>query len=338
MPNSFGGNLKKSTVANLLLGPMVDRTDGNVIEESLLIAPRNVHLVKNGLFTGALKDEASNATHLGYGVYSIAVNATDTNTAGRLSVIVNDDATDAQPFHAEYFVDATDSYMWATSNNHDWSMKPQEINISGSGDAISLIGNRGITISSLNEAIMVGSLLGEGVSISSATHEALTLVSGSTTDPAVTIRAAAGAIKIDATNGQAVAITSLSDEGLSVTAGGSRPAAIFNKGPGAPTYDIEGVQDSVNVSTLSAYAATQVGGQVNAQLNTAIAEPAVGVPTATGSVRYILSWLWAAFRNKGSMSKTSGNKTFHNSSDTPLAKKVATDDGTTYTEDEMSSI
>lgn len=81
----------------------------------------------------------------------------------------------------------------------------------------------------------------------------------------------------------------------------------------------------------------EVGTIVDAKLDEVVAEPPPGTPSTTGGIRWMLAWTWMLLRNKGTMDKTTGEKTFHNSAGVPLAKKIVTDDGTTYTENSMVS-
>lgn len=79
--------LRQSTALNLILGPFVDSTDGFTAKTALTIAQADVRLTKaNGSY--AQKNDATSATHLENGEYSVPLNSTDTNTLGRLKVMV----------------------------------------------------------------------------------------------------------------------------------------------------------------------------------------------------------------------------------------------------------
>lgn len=81
--------LRQSTAINLVLGPFVNETDGRTAETALTIAQADVRLSKaNGSY--AQKNDATSATHLENGEYSVPLNTTDTNTLGRLKVLVNE--------------------------------------------------------------------------------------------------------------------------------------------------------------------------------------------------------------------------------------------------------
>jgi len=77
--------LKQSTASqSVLLGPFVDDTDGATAETGLTIANTDVKLSKNGA-TMASKNSGG-GTHDANGWYAITLDATDTNTVGRLQV------------------------------------------------------------------------------------------------------------------------------------------------------------------------------------------------------------------------------------------------------------
>ena len=81
--------LKQSTAVDLKIGPFVDATDGGTPETGLTIHAAHVRLSKNG-GTLAKKNEATNPAHDANGVYLCKLDATDTNTLGRLQIFVPD--------------------------------------------------------------------------------------------------------------------------------------------------------------------------------------------------------------------------------------------------------
>lgn len=80
--------LRQSTSTTIFLGPFVDDTDAKTPETALSISQADVRLSKNG-GAFAQKNNSSSATHGENGYYSIALNATDTNTVGILKIAVN---------------------------------------------------------------------------------------------------------------------------------------------------------------------------------------------------------------------------------------------------------
>ncbi len=78
----------------------------------------------------------------------------------------------------------------------------------------------------------------------------------------------------------------------------------------------------------------EVESEVNDALNTAIAELSAGAPTATPTIRTGIMLMYMALRNK--LTTTSSAKTISNDAGTTIATKALSDNGTTYTEDEMA--
>jgi hypothetical protein len=81
--------LKAGTAAVILMGPAVDKTDGVSAETALT---PTVYLSKNG-GAQAARNDATAITHDARGYYLVALNTTDTDTAGRLRALFSDDAT-----------------------------------------------------------------------------------------------------------------------------------------------------------------------------------------------------------------------------------------------------
>ena len=77
--------LKQSTASqSILLGPFVDATDGATAETGLTIANTDIRLSKNGGNMAA--KNSGGGTHDENGWYTITLDATDTNTVGRLQI------------------------------------------------------------------------------------------------------------------------------------------------------------------------------------------------------------------------------------------------------------
>lgn len=79
--------LKVSTAADVILGPFVDSTDGVTAETALTISQADIRLSKNG-GAFAQTNNATGATHRENGNYVVPLDATDTNTLGRLRVSI----------------------------------------------------------------------------------------------------------------------------------------------------------------------------------------------------------------------------------------------------------
>lgn len=99
--------LKQSTSATVVIGPFVDDADGKTAETTLTLSQADIRLSKNG-GAFAQKGDTNSATHMENGMYSCALNTTDTGTAGVLSVLINESG--ALMVRQDYMVLAADAY------------------------------------------------------------------------------------------------------------------------------------------------------------------------------------------------------------------------------------
>ena len=81
--------LKQSSAATIPIGPFVDSSDGNTVEDGLTISQADVRLSKNG-GNMAQKNESSSCSHDELGYYMCDLDTTDTNTLGRLRIMVHE--------------------------------------------------------------------------------------------------------------------------------------------------------------------------------------------------------------------------------------------------------
>jgi hypothetical protein len=95
--------LKQSTATTILLGPFVDKTDGNTAETGLTLTQSDIQVWKEGGTNLNAKNESTAATHAGLGCYYVPLNATDTNTLGQLIVAVHESA-EALPVRHDFLV------------------------------------------------------------------------------------------------------------------------------------------------------------------------------------------------------------------------------------------
>lgn len=93
--------LEYNTAVTLKIGPFVDETNGYTAETGLTISQADVRLSKNG-GNFAQKNESSACTHDEIGYYDCDIDATDTNTVGRLVLAVHESG--ARPIRHEYMV------------------------------------------------------------------------------------------------------------------------------------------------------------------------------------------------------------------------------------------
>lgn len=67
-----------------------------------------------------------------------------------------------------------------------------------------------------------------------------------------------------------------------------------------------------------------------------VSEPTAGTPPATPTLKQFIAWMWARFRNKGTMIGSTGVKTIYNSAGEALASKTVTDNGDVYQESPLT--
>lgn len=93
--------LKQSTAATIKIGPFVDSSDGVSPETGLTISQADIQLSKNG-GAFAQTNNATGATHDALGWYGVPLDTTDTNTLGRLTVMIYE--TGALPVFMHFMV------------------------------------------------------------------------------------------------------------------------------------------------------------------------------------------------------------------------------------------
>ena len=123
--------LRQSTATTVKIGPFLDETDGITAETGLTISQADVRLTKNGANI-AHKNNANAATHDELGWYNCNLDATDTNTLGRLQLMVHESG--ALPVWHEYQVVTANT--WDTLCGADaWDVTVDTID-AGSIDSI----------------------------------------------------------------------------------------------------------------------------------------------------------------------------------------------------------
>jgi hypothetical protein len=121
---AFGisGRLKQSTAVTLTFGPMVDATDGTTPMPSLVVTADKIRLSKNG-GAFAAKNSATAQTYMENGFYTVALDATDAGTLGRLTVKWFDATVAAGCWTLEYEV------VTANAWDSDFSTAIRPVNV-----------------------------------------------------------------------------------------------------------------------------------------------------------------------------------------------------------------
>jgi hypothetical protein len=99
--------LKQSTAVTVKIGPFVDDSDGKTAETGLTLTQADIRLSKNG-GNMAQKNQADAATTDELGYYDCDLDTTDTNTLGRLQIMVHESG--ALPVYHEYMVVTANYY------------------------------------------------------------------------------------------------------------------------------------------------------------------------------------------------------------------------------------
>lgn len=121
--------LKQSTAVTLKIGPFVDEDDGKTAETGLTISQADVRLSKNG-GNIAQKNESTSCTHDEIGIYGCPIDATDTDTLGRLQLFVHESG--ALPVWHEFMVVAAN--VWDSLFGADY-LQVDTIQVSGDATA-----------------------------------------------------------------------------------------------------------------------------------------------------------------------------------------------------------
>lgn len=124
--------LKADSAITLKIGPFLDDSDGKTAETALTITQADVRLSKNGANI-AQKNESTSCTHDELGIYGCPIDATDTDTEGRLQLWVHESG--ALPVWHEYMVvnaNVFDSLFAAATTDY---LQVDAIQISGDATA-----------------------------------------------------------------------------------------------------------------------------------------------------------------------------------------------------------
>jgi hypothetical protein len=126
----MGGILKQSTAAHILFGPFVDKTNGVDLEvgagiiTSIDHATTGIFLSKEG-GAGAIRHQGVTASVLdAYGMFQVHLDTTDTNTVGRLRVMMAEAAT---------FLPVYDDFMVLPANVYDSLMGTDTLDVQVTG-------------------------------------------------------------------------------------------------------------------------------------------------------------------------------------------------------------
>lgn len=320
--------LKQSTTITLKMGPFLDKTDG--VTEETALSPA-VELSKNG-GAFAARSSATAITHDAGGWYAVEVNATDTNTLGRLQVKSDDAATHLPVWHEFMVVPANvydsliggsdqlqvDTIQWAgaATATDDVALATAPANFAAlsitaaglvelSAAGVSAIWDK--LTSALTTAGSIGKLLVDNVNATISSRASQTSVD--TIDDFVDTEVAAILAAVDTEVAAIKAVTDALPNGGALT---NLDAAISSRA--TPAQVNAEVLDVMNVDTY--------------------VQPGQENPPATTTLTVMIRYLFKAWRNKYTQT-SSLYSLFADNGTTVDHKATTSDDGTTYTHEEV---
>ena len=291
--------LRQSTAGQeILLGPFLDDTDGKTAETALTISNTDIKLWKEGATTEANKNSGG-ATHIASGRYYAVLDATDTNTLGKLEVNVHESG--ALPVRREFMVmpaNVYDSLVLGTDN-----LEVDTTKISGTTQ----------TARDLGASVLLSPGTGTGqISLTSGAVTAGTVSDKTGYSLSQTFPTNFADLSISATTGLVDITQTAADKAWSSS------TRILTAG--------------TNLNDLSA-------AEVNAEVVDALAtdtygEPAQGAPAATTTLAAKINYLYKAWRNKSTQTATT-YALYDDAGSTVDHKATVSDDGTTATKGEI---
>lgn len=296
--------LKQSTAVDIVFGPFLDEADGFTAETGLTITQPDIRLKKNG-GNWAQKNAAQTLTHEEDGYYEISLDATDTDTLGRLRISVHE--AGSRHVYQDFMV--VPANVWDSMFGSD-KLQVDVTQIDGqdtSGNNATLNLKKLNIVNNAGDAIVAQSTGSNGSGIKATAH-----------GTGHAIHAAAGA-----TSGSGIyAAGTATSAGLRADGG---TVDILAGSTGRIGGDLTG-----SVASISASGITGIWNKAMAELSS--------VPSVTGTVLEALSWLFSILRNKRTLNKDTGVETvFKDDGATTLATSSKSDDGTTFTRGEYTS-
>ncbi len=218
--------LKYSTASQtVILGPFLDDSDGKTAETGLTIANTDIKLKKhNG--TSDTNKNSGGATHIANGYYYTTLDATDTNTIGRLVISVN--ASGALPVWHEFVVYPAEAYDYLFAAAGTDYMKVDIAQINGSDVStssaqlgVNLVNIAGSAVSTSTAQLGVNAVQAGGTAWGSGAITAASIASNAITDTKIATGAitstkfASGAITADAIAADAIGASELAADAAS---------------------------------------------------------------------------------------------------------------------------
>lgn len=302
--------IPQNTTVTIPMGPFLASTDGVTAQAGL--GSFTVRVNKGT--TWVIRESVTATAHQENGFYSVELNATDTNTLGRLRVAAN--PSTAIPVWEDFMVVPANIYNALVAGTDTLHVDT----IQWLGTAVATPTVAGVPEVDLTHV--------NGVINANAVLQLRQILLSNSTGPGLSIETTANnlsAVEV-ASNGSAVS----SGTGLSIAGAAAGPALRL-----------------VGGSTLGAALELQVavgeepvnGVLINAASADALLDRAIAEPTAVWAwpvtLRKLAQWLGALSRNK--VTQTNTTQTLRNDADSAtIATSTHSDDGTTHTRGEFS--
>jgi hypothetical protein len=350
--------LKADTITEVTVGPAVAVGDGFTPVTGLTIAGADeAEIIKHGATTTTTIAGTLAAITGADGYYALDLSATDTDTEGRLVLLINDDSL-ILPIRHEFIVYNANVYdsLFGAAGTDVLDVNTTQVGgtVQTAGDIIADTND----IQSRLPAALVGGAMDSDVSalqanVITAAATATdfgTEIATAVWDRDATLSQTAGTFGETVgdsaalgTTIHAMATSILEDTGTTIPGTITTlqsdtddiqtrlPAALVG---GAMDCDVSAMQANViTASALAADAVTEITDDIMAEVLT---EPAQAIPPTTGvaDVHDALRYLYFALTNRVDVDDTAGFKEFYNRAESAVNwKKAISDSGTIYTED-----
>ena len=356
--------LKQSTAVTIVMGPMLDSTDGNTQETGLTIAQADIRLSKNG-GAYAQTNNVAGATHMEVGNYSVPLDTTDTGTLGKVRVSIHESG--ALAVWREFTIvpaNVYDSLVLGTdvltADVTQWlgtaAATPTvagvpEVDVThwlGTSVTANVAGQPTVDITrvgaSTQSLIDLKDFVDSGYDPATNKVQGVVLVDTTTTntDMVGTNSAALASVCTEARLAELDAANLPTDIADIPTVAEFEARSIAAADYVVTTDTIAGVTTATNLTNaptngdLTATMKTSVNTEVADVTKTdTISEIAQGTPTATPTLEAAIMYLYMAWRNETTTTATTHS--VKNDGGTVITKATISDDATTFTKGEMIS-
>lgn len=301
--------LRQSTASqSVLIGPFLDSTDGNTSETGLTINASDIRLSKNG--ANIVAKNSGGGTHDELGYYTITLDDTDTDTVGRLQLMVHVAGALAVYHEFQVLEETVFDAMFASS--------------AGLSVAVGSIANNAITAAAIASDAVTE--IQSGLATAAALSDVDTVVDAILVDTAEIGTAGAGLTAIPWNASWDAEVQSEVTDALNAYDPPTHAELVS---------EINTVQS--DIAALNNLSAAEVNAEVLDVLTVdAFAQPGQGAPPASTNLRDMLAYLYKAWRNR--TTQTANEYALYADDGTTKDQEAAvSDDGTTFIRAEVTT-